>query len=165
MPKPSNLSRNGSSSTTNWSRRKKSSILDFTEVAQKRNELKSRAEKWPTKKKVVYHKAFMASYLKACNDIKKQIKEGKIDWSDPEPNVEDEGENRLDRDFLARRRARSLRQRTWSRGSIWADRSTSIPDLTWTARRRATGLFFWGNDCFARWWRQAKPQGVANGGG
>ena len=56
--------------------------LDFTGVANERDELKSRAEKWPTKKKVVFQEGVMAAFLKANNEIKKQLKVGKLDWSD-----------------------------------------------------------------------------------
>lgn len=54
--------------------------LDFNKVALERDELKSQAKKWPAKKKVVYHKAIMASYLKVHNDMLKHIKAKKIDW-------------------------------------------------------------------------------------
>ena len=40
-------------------------------VAQERNELKNRAEKWSTKNSVVYRKGIMATSLKAHNEMKK----------------------------------------------------------------------------------------------
>ena len=57
--------------------------LDFSKVAQERDELKVRSEKWPAKKAIVYRKGVMAAFLKAQNEMKKQVKAGKSDWFDP----------------------------------------------------------------------------------
>lgn len=51
--------------------------LDFTGVAQKCNELNSRAEKWLAKKKALFRKGVMVAFLKAYNEMKKQVKAGK----------------------------------------------------------------------------------------
>ena len=64
--------------------------LDFSKVAQERDELKACSDKWPAKKAIVYHKGVMASFLKAQNEMKKQVKAGKTDWSDPEPSEDEE---------------------------------------------------------------------------
>lgn len=52
--------------------------------------MKIRAAKWPGKKNVVFQKGVMAAFLKANNKMKKQLKAGKTDWSDPESS-DDEG--------------------------------------------------------------------------
>lgn len=64
--------------------------LDLARVSQERNELKSWAEKWSAKKKVVFQKGVMASFLKANNEKKRQLKAEKTDWSDPEPSNEED---------------------------------------------------------------------------
>lgn len=48
-------------------------------VAQERNELKSKAEKCPTKKTLVYRKGVMVAFLKAHNEMKKQVNASKTD--------------------------------------------------------------------------------------
>ena len=48
--------------------------LELTGVANESDELKSRAEKWPAKKKVIFQKGVMAAFLKANNEMKKQLK-------------------------------------------------------------------------------------------
>ena len=42
--------------------------LDFSKVAQERDELKVRSDKWPAKKTIVYRKGVMAAFLKAQNE-------------------------------------------------------------------------------------------------
>ena len=64
--------------------------LDFSKVAQERDDLKARSDKWPAKKAIVYRKGVMAAFLKAQNEMKKQVKAGKTDWSDPEPSEDEE---------------------------------------------------------------------------
>lgn len=39
--------------------------LNFTKMALQQDELKSRVDKWLTKKRFVYRKVIMAAYLKA----------------------------------------------------------------------------------------------------
>lgn len=45
-------------------------LLDFTRVAQERDELKIQTEKWLAKKKVFFRKRVMAAFLKANNEMK-----------------------------------------------------------------------------------------------